>query len=148
MLTKREFVFIVAVALVTFAAVTWAQSPAKPLLKSAAYDWSKTQAQANKTGFKRQFFDGPTATLEQLECHATTVNPGQATHAPVPQPADELIIVKEGTLEAQIDGQPQRVGPGSVLFTAANDLHGVQNVGDTPATYYVIKCVAAGTKSP
>ena len=39
-------------------------------------------------------------------------------------------------------GQPQRVGPGSVLFAAADDLHGVQNVGDTPATYYVIKCVA------
>jgi quercetin dioxygenase-like cupin family protein len=134
-------------AVLIFAATAWAQSPAKPALKSAAYEWSKIDAQPTKYGFKRQFLDGRTATLDQLECHATTVNPGQATHAPVSQPADELIIVKEGTLEAQIDGQPRRVGPGSVLFAAANDLHGVQNVGDTPATYYVVKVVAAATSS-
>jgi len=47
---------------------------------------------------------------------------------------DELVIVKEGTVEAQIDGKPHHFAQGSVLFQAANDLHGVKNVGDKPAT--------------
>ena len=144
MLTRRELLLAAASAFIASVAVAWAQSPAKPVLKSAAYEWDKIDAQPTKYGFKRQVFDGRTAMLDQLECHVTTVNPGQATHPPVSQPADELIIVKEGTLQAQIDGQPQPIGPGSVLFTAANDLHGVKNAGDTPATYYVIKLVAPG----
>ena len=144
MLTRRELLLSTASEFIASVAVAWAQSPDKPALKSAAYEWNKIDVQPTKYGFKRQVFDGHTATLDQLECHVTTVNPGQATHPPVSQPADELIIVKEGTLEAQIDGQPQRVGPGSVLFTAANDLHGVKNAGDSPATYYVIKLVAPG----
>jgi quercetin dioxygenase-like cupin family protein len=80
-----------------------------------------------------------------LECHATTINPGEASHPPIAQGWDELVIVKEGTVEAQIDGQPQHFGSGSVLFQASGDLHGVKNVGDKPATYYVIKIVPGET---
>jgi hypothetical protein len=34
--------------------------------------------------------------------------------------------------------------PGSILFLAPNDLHGVTNVGDGPATYFVIKWFPPG----
>ncbi|MGH9806327.1 MAG: cupin domain-containing protein, partial [Terriglobia bacterium] len=50
-----------------------------------------------------------------------------------------LVIVKEGTIEAELNDQPRRVEAGSVLFVAANDLYGVRNPTDAPATYYVIK---------
>ena len=53
------------------------------------------------------------------------------------------MIVKEGTVEAQVNGQPQKVGPGSVIFAAGGDPHGVKNVGDVPAVYYVIRWTAA-----
>ncbi|HEY2761101.1 MAG TPA: cupin domain-containing protein [Pirellulales bacterium] len=124
-----------------------AQSPAKSALKTAVYDWTKFPAEPTKSGERRLFFDGPTATLAELDCHATTINPGAATHPPQPQPNDELIIVREGALEAQVDGHPERFGQGSILFQAAGDLHGVKNVGDTPATYYVIKIVPKATQS-
>lgn len=150
MITRRESSLALLAVITVLGAVAWAQSPAKPaqssakpVLKTAVFDWSQIEAQPTKTGVKRQFFDGSTATLNQLECHATTVNPGEATHAPVAQPHDELIIVKDGTLEAQVDGHAQQFGQGSILFQAANDLHGVKNIGTTPATYYVIKIVAA-----
>jgi mannose-6-phosphate isomerase-like protein (cupin superfamily) len=107
--------------------------------KSAIYDWSSIEAKPTKVGFSRPFFKMPTGTLELLSCHATTLNPGEAPHAPHRHPEEEMIILKEGTLEALHNGQTQRMSAGSVLFLAPNDLHGVRNVGDTPATYYVLK---------
>jgi XRE family transcriptional regulator, regulator of sulfur utilization len=50
-----------------------------------------------------------------------------------------LVIVKEGNLEVLINDEVQRAGAGSIFFFASNDLHGMRNVGDTPATYFVIR---------
>ncbi len=144
MFTRRELAIASAAALTTLAAVAWAQTPAKPVIKSAVFDVNKIEAQTAKYGSKRQLFDGRTAMLAMLECHISTVNPGDATHPPRPQVDEELVIVKEGTVETQVDGQPQRVGPGSVIFAASGDPHGVKNIGDTPAIYYVIRWTVAG----
>jgi uncharacterized cupin superfamily protein len=143
MVTRRELTVAAVAALTTLAAVAWAQAPAKPIVKSAVFDVNKIESQSAKYGSKRQLFDGRTTMLEMLECHISTVNPGEATHPPRPQADEELVIVKEGTLETQVDGQPQRVGPGSVIFAASGDPHGVKNIGDAPATYYVIRWTAA-----
>jgi mannose-6-phosphate isomerase-like protein (cupin superfamily) len=143
MLTRRELVLAV-VALTTLAAVAWAQSPVKPVLKTSVFALDKIEDKPARYGSKRQLFDGRTAMLDQLECHVTTVNPGDATHPPIPQAEDELVIVKDGTVEAQVNGQPQRIYAGSVLFVAGGDLHGVKNIGEKPAVYYVIRWSAAG----
>ena len=82
----------------------------------------------------RDFFEAPTTNLDQLECHVTTLNPGEAPHAPHQHPEEELIIVKEGTIEAMQNGVTKRAGPGSMIFEASNDLHGLRNVGQTPAS--------------
>jgi len=63
--------------MMTLSAVAWAQSTPKPSLKTAVFDWEKIDAQTTKSGEKRSFFDGSTATLSQLECHATTINPAK-----------------------------------------------------------------------
>ena len=55
------------------------------------------------------------------------------------------IIVKEGTLESVQKGVVKRAGPGSIIFEASNELHGVRNIGTTPATYFVIKWYSPGT---
>jgi quercetin dioxygenase-like cupin family protein len=76
------------------------------------------------------------------------VNPGEASHAAHRHPDEELILVKEGTLEVMIEGRPQRAGAGSIFLFAPNDLHGMRNVGDTRATYHVIRMVTAATAKP
>jgi quercetin dioxygenase-like cupin family protein len=38
----------------------------------------------------------------------------------------------------------KRVGPGSVIFQASNQLHGIRNVGQTTAVYHVIKWNSPG----
>jgi quercetin dioxygenase-like cupin family protein len=116
-----------------------------PTLKSAVYDWSKLEVAPNKTGERRAILSGSSTTLASLSVHATTVNPGEASHAAHRHPDEEVIIVREGTLEVTINGESQRAGPGSIFFYGSNDLHGMRNVGDTKATYHVIRFVTAAT---
>jgi quercetin dioxygenase-like cupin family protein len=108
-------------------------------MDSTLFDWEMILPVPTKTGTKRPFFRSPTNTLEKLAVHVSTLNPGEAAHAPHQHPEEEMIICKEGALDAFHNGQTKPMGPGSVLFLASNDLHGVRNIGGAPATYYVIK---------
>ncbi|MGA8110642.1 MAG: cupin domain-containing protein, partial [Acidobacteriaceae bacterium] len=96
-------------------------------------------------GETRQFVRAPTATLNQLEIHATTLNPGLQSHPPHRHANEEVIIVDQGTVEAFGEGKWTRVGPGSVIFNAANTLHAIRNAGSTPATYHVVSFVTPAT---
>lgn len=120
------------------AAIGLAQSRA-PSLTSSVFDWAALDAKATPSGSVRKFFQAPTAMLEELECHVTTLNPGQDPHPAHRHPEEELYVIKEGTVEVVIDGERRQVGAGSVIFAAANQLHGIRNAGETPAVYHVIK---------
>jgi mannose-6-phosphate isomerase-like protein (cupin superfamily) len=50
-----------------------------------------------------------------------------------------MVLIKEGTMDIMQNGERKRVGPGSVVFNSSNEMHGFKNVGETPATYFVIK---------
>lgn len=120
-----------------------------PTLRSAVFDWEKLTVKPTKTGEGRSVLNGSTVTLKNLESHVTSVRAGEASHAAHRHPDEELIIVKEGTVEFTINGKSERAGPGSIAFFASNDLHGMRNVGDTRATYHVIRMVTATTpKAP
>jgi quercetin dioxygenase-like cupin family protein len=118
------------------AAVAVAAQPAK--LPSTSWDWSAMTARDVAYGSVRSVVRAPTATLAELEMHVTTLNPGQTSHAPHQHPNEELIIIKEGTVEALVHGEWKTLGVGSVIFQASNELHGIKNVGTGPATYHVI----------
>lgn len=143
MITRRDLGIAVIAASTTLTVVALAHSD-KALMGSSAFDWNAIEAKPTKVGARRQFFQAPTATLDELECHVTTVNPGEAPHAAHKHPDEELVIVKEGILEATFQGQTQRLGPGSVIFLASNQMHGFRNVGQTAATYHVIKWNSPG----
>jgi XRE family transcriptional regulator, regulator of sulfur utilization len=147
MITRRDLLVGTLAAGLTFAGLTLAQSRKAPLT-SSVFDWNAIEARATRTGARRDFFEAPTATLDMFECHVTTINPGEAPHAPHRHPEEELIIVKEGTIEAMQNGVTKRVGPGSMIFEASNDFHGLRNVGPTPATYHVIKWFTPATPKP
>jgi XRE family transcriptional regulator, regulator of sulfur utilization len=146
MITRREAI-LAAVASIPAVALADSQSPEKKVLHSTTFDWDKMDAQTTKVGAKRPVFDSPVATLDRLECHITTVNPGEEPHPPHQHPEEEMMLIKEGTLDVLQVDKRQRVGPGSVIFNSSNEWHGVRNVGDTPATYFVIKWWSPGTQS-
>src|SRR5664279_315455 len=144
MITRRDLVVAVVVVGATVAAVALAQSAGKPLMKSSLFDWDALKVEPTKTGARREVFDARTATLDRFECHVTTLKPGEAPHAAHTHSEEELIIVKEGTLETQQNGVTNRAGPGSLIFEASNETHGLRNVGQTTATYHVIKWFSSG----
>jgi quercetin dioxygenase-like cupin family protein len=118
------------------------KTPTRP---SGVFDWEKLQVQPTKTGERREVLNGSTITMESLSCHVTSVKVGEASHAAHRHPDDEIILVKEGTVEFTINGQSQQAGVGSVVLFGSNDLHGMRNAGDTRATYYVIRMTTTAT---
>jgi XRE family transcriptional regulator, regulator of sulfur utilization len=138
--TLRWLLVLAPCALVTSSART---DP--PILGSTAISWEEIQAKP-ASGRSRQVFRAPTATLDELELHVTTLPVGDSPHAPHKHPDEEVIIIKEGTVEAMVNGQTRRLGPGSVIFQAADQMHGIRNAGDVPAVYHVIKWKTSLTK--
>ncbi len=136
MFTRRDFVVALAAAGNTAAAFALADQGS--VMPSTAIDWNDVPAKATDSGSVRSFFRSPTATLKELEVHVTTLEPGQHPHPPHRHGNEELLIVKQGSIEALIEGQWKRVGPGSVVFFASNHLHGVRNPGNEPAVYHVV----------
>ena len=145
MFTRKNIAVVLSTAVITVALVALAQ-PTKPVMGSSVFDWSKIEVKQTKSGERRQFFQSPTATLDELECHVTTLNKGEIAHAPHQHPEEELIIVKEGTIEVMQGGVTNRVGAGSVIFHASNVMHGMRNGGDGVASYHVFKWISPGMK--
>jgi quercetin dioxygenase-like cupin family protein len=144
MLDKRDLIVAALTATATLACVSMAEEP-KTQLDSTAWKWPDIAARDTEVGQYRHVVRQTTRTLAELEMHITTLKPRTSSHAPHTHPNEELVIVKEGTLQAHVNGQEIVVGPGSVLFFASNQPHAVQNIGDSPATYHVINWKTAAT---
>ena len=119
---------------------------AAAVMGSTAVSWEEIQAKPSGTGVTKakQVFKDPTATLDELELHVSTLPPGQSPHPPHQHPDEEIVLIKAVTVEALVNGETKRVGPGSVIFQAANQMHGMRNVGDVPAVYHVMRWNSPG----
>jgi len=138
-LTRRDlFGSLVAAGALAATPGAFAQTPQATYLGSAVFDWNFVPDKPTSYGSVRSFFSSPTATLEQLELHVTTLNPGQMPHPPHKHPNEEMVILRQGTVETLSNGEWKRVGPGSVIFNGSNQLHGLKNIGVEPAIYHVI----------
>jgi quercetin dioxygenase-like cupin family protein len=153
MLTRRDIVaglFAMPCALEALAAPAPDAAAGGSVMGPAVFLWQNMKPVKTATGEVRSVCKAPTATLDQLEIHVTTLNPGEMPHQPHRHVNEELIIMRDGECETLSDGKWIRVGPGSIVFNASNSLHGFRNVGSVPAVYHVInwspgKC--GGTKS-
>lgn len=143
MITRRD-IFVALIAIAGTAGV-FAIAEQGPVMGSAVFDWNAIPVKATDVGSVRSFFNTRTATLEGLEVHVTTLDPGKSPHPPHRHPNEEMIIIRQGTLEALVNGEWKRVGPGSVIFNASNQLHGLRNVGTDQAIYHVINWKTAAT---
>lgn len=117
---------------------SFAAEPDQSILGPAVFAWGDMKPAKTATGEVRQLCKQPTATLAQLEIHITTLDPGKESHPPHRHVNEELIILREGHCETLSNGQWINVERGSVVFNASNSLHGIRNIGTTPATYTVI----------
>lgn len=109
-------------------------------LEPKVYSWNKLEAIKEDTRVRRQILDGSTTSLANFEIHSSTLEPGKAPHPPHKhEDQDELMIVKEGAVKITINGISKILGPGSIAFAMVGDEHGIENAGNTQATYLIIK---------
>ena len=147
MITKRDLLIAllaICATLITTLGIAALAQTRKPLMGSTVIEWNTLEAKPTKVGARRDVFQAPTATLDELESHITTLNAGEVPHAPHQHPDEELIIIKEGTIEVHTGDITKTVGPGSIIFHGSNQMHGMKNVGKTTATYYVFRWKSPG----
>jgi quercetin dioxygenase-like cupin family protein len=89
----------------------------------------------------------PTQSLVELEMHTTTLNEGEKSHAEHMHSDEEIILVRFGSVEESIKGKPCVLGPGSLIFLAPDDMHGIQNAGKGQCEYYAIRWITEKTKA-
>jgi quercetin dioxygenase-like cupin family protein len=144
-LTRRDVAVAVSTACVALALGSVAGT-APGLLNSAVYDWKTMKAEPTASGEVRRVFRSRTATLDELECHVTTLKAGLPSHPPHAHANEEVLIVREGDVEVFYRNEWHPAGPGSVIFLTGTDPHGIRNAGATPATYHVLAWRPPGTR--
>jgi len=108
------------------------------LADSRAFRFEDLPVVKNVNGETRAVVQGVLPTGERVAMHETTLLPGHMPHLPHQHLHSEFMMVREGTMEFNNNGTMQTVGPGGVFFAASNVLHGLKNVGDANANYFVL----------
>ena len=86
----------------------------------------------------RPVLEGQSHTGVAVKLHITELAPGGEPHPPHHHAHEEMLLIREGTLEVTIAGRVSTLGAGSVAFVATNEEHGWRNVGKTRAQYFVL----------
>lgn len=112
---------------------------AAPRLPNATYAEQQAKLTREPFGDLRIYFDGPTDQLKTMTAGSLRLKAGMTPHEPHQHPEEEFMVVTEGTGEISMEGKITKVGPGSMMYCAANKLHGIVNTGKTPLLFYFYK---------
>ena len=110
----------------------------EPKLSSTVFALGQLPVEKRANGVRRAVLDAPTATVDRLHAHITTLDPGQKSGEPHLHVQEEVIIVTEGSVIAHFDGQKREAPAGSVIFFQSNATTYLENASSKPATYYVV----------
>ena len=101
----------------------------------------ETQAKLTKEPFGdlRIYFEGATDQIRSMTAGSLRLKAGMSPHPPHQHPEEEFMVITEGTGELLVDGKTTKVGPGSMMYCAANKSHGITNTGKTPLLFYFYK---------
>lgn len=116
---------------------------AKPIA-SFATPFDQLPVHSNATNTARPILDGISHSGARLEVHETSLPAGAMPHPPHHHGHEELFLISKGTLEVTIGGKSTTIGPGSAAYVHSGEEHGIRNIGQETAQYFV---VAIGSES-
>ena len=103
------------------------------------YNWDSLKPKKEESGIRREILEGSTTSLTHFEIHASTLESAKISFQQRPQEGiEELVIIKEGLLKVTIKDTTKTLGRGSIVFIMPNDAIRIENIPNSPATYYVL----------
>jgi mannose-6-phosphate isomerase-like protein (cupin superfamily) len=109
-----------------------------PVMKTHAYLFNEVPVTVNGQNKSRRNFTAKTHTGFKIESHTSDIAPGEVNHPPHQHLREEMMMIREGTMELTIAGKPYRLGPGDVGVIGSNEMHNAKNVGTTRAHYFIV----------
>lgn len=107
------------------------------MLKSAIYNLKDLKVEKSKGREYIPVFEGTTSNGQHMTMHESGVAPGGVVHEMYTHTGDEMFLVREGTLEIEMEGKHSQVGPGGVAYVASNTPYAVRNSGREWTRYFV-----------
>jgi mannose-6-phosphate isomerase-like protein (cupin superfamily) len=142
LLTRREISLLMpafAAAATAAAQTPAAQTPAATEIGgSETFRYEDLPVRPNGPGSSRQMLRTRTHSGYRLEIHETELPGGTAPHPPHQHVHEELMLIREGTMDVTIAGKTTQLGPGSCVYIASNQMHGWRNAGTGVARYFVL----------
>jgi mannose-6-phosphate isomerase-like protein (cupin superfamily) len=135
MAKRRDF--LVMAGLPALSALTATSRASR--IPSAVFDAGAAKLTHEPFGDQRIYFAGATDQIQSMTAGSLLLNAGMSPHAPHQHPEEEFMVITEGTGEIVVEGKKTEVGPGSMMYCAANKLHGIVNTGKTPLLFYFYK---------
>ena len=114
-------------------------SQAQPI-GSASYHWAELPIEKTQRGELRKIAKGHTAEFEYFEIVAITRLKGDSTATnSLPNEYEELIIIKEGTVSADLANKTAVLGRGSVILVPPFESLSLRKIGENPLSWYSLK---------
>jgi len=107
-------------------------------LQNVVIDAAKVRTNKAPFGELKIFFDGPTEQLKTMTAGSLLLYAGQEPHPPHSHPEEEFMVITEGSGELMVDGKTCKVGPGSMMYCAADKSHGIK-AGKKNLLFYFYK---------
>ncbi len=118
-------------------------------VRPGVYRWTDRPVKVNGDRESGVFLEGTAPSLDFFRIHATTqykrAKPSP-THAN--KEREELVIVKEGTMKATVNGKTKVLGAGSVVLIMPGEMQSFENIGDGPLTYYAMQYKSTKPANP
>ena len=109
-----------------------------PVMKTQHFKYDQLPVTVTGKNKRLSMFTAKTHTGFKMESHSSEIAPGEVNHPPHQHLREEMMLIREGTMELTINGKPYRLGPGDVGVIGSNEMHNAKNVGTTRALYFIV----------
>ena len=108
-------------------------------LPSETKDAGKAKITKEPFGDLCIYWEGSTDQIKSMTAGSLRLKAGMSPHPPHTHPEEEFMVITEGTGDITVDGRVTKVGPGTMMYCAANKSHGIVNTGKSPLLFYFYK---------